>query len=78
MKERPEAENNHKEQPGETLLRGVYDEEESARSFQEALKQWREEKSDAAGKNMTKEAMWMPVRTGEQHVFVRSDTKAWF
>ncbi|XP_074534878.1 zinc finger B-box domain-containing protein 1 [Halichoeres trimaculatus] len=59
MKERPE--NNHMEECADSLLRGVYNEEESARSFQEALKQWREEKSDVAGKTRTGEAMWIPV-----------------
>ncbi|XP_073351205.1 uncharacterized protein zbbx [Pagrus major] len=43
------------------LLRGEYNEEESARSFQEALRQWRVEKSDEAGEPMSEEAMWIPV-----------------
>lgn len=50
-----------------SLLRGEYDEEESARSFQEALRQWRGEKSDGAGEPMSEEAMWIPVRPGELH-----------
>lgn len=48
-----------------SLLRGEYNEEESARSFQEALRQWRGETSDGAGEPMSEEAMWIPVRPGE-------------
>lgn len=48
-----------------TLLRGEYNEEESARSFQEALRQWRGEKSDGVGEPITEDAMWTPVRPGE-------------
>ncbi|XP_051252805.1 uncharacterized protein zbbx isoform X3 [Dicentrarchus labrax] len=44
------------------LLRGEYDEEESARSFQEALSQWRGERTDGTGEAMTEDAMWTPVR----------------
>lgn len=43
------------------LLRGEYNEEESARSFLEALRQWRGEKNDGAGKPMSEGAMWTPV-----------------
>lgn len=42
-----------------SLLRGEYSEEESARSFQEALKLWRGKKSDG---------FWIPVRPGTQNV----------
>ncbi|XP_071352770.1 zinc finger B-box domain-containing protein 1 isoform X2 [Trachinotus anak] len=46
-----------------SLLRGEYNEEESARSFQEALRQWRGgETSDGAGDFICEEAMWIPVR----------------
>ncbi|GLD57129.1 zinc finger B-box domain-containing protein 1 isoform X1 [Lates japonicus] len=45
-----------------SLLRGEYDEEESARSFQEALRQWRGERSNGAGEPMREETMWIPVR----------------
>ncbi|XP_058490447.1 uncharacterized protein zbbx [Solea solea] len=46
------------------LLGGEYDEEESARSFQEALRQWRGETNDEAGDHMEENevAMWIPVR----------------
>uniref|UniRef100_A0A671Y7N2 B box-type domain-containing protein n=1 Tax=Sparus aurata TaxID=8175 RepID=A0A671Y7N2_SPAAU len=44
------------------LFSGEYNEEDSARSFQEALRQWRGEKSDEAGEPMSEEAMWIPVR----------------
>lgn len=37
-----------------TLLKGEYNEEESVRSFQEALRQWREERSE----EKSKEATW--------------------
>ncbi|CAJ1065726.1 zinc finger B-box domain-containing protein 1 isoform X1 [Xyrichtys novacula] len=46
----------------DSLLKGEYNEEESARSFQEALRQWREENTDDAGETMSKEAMWIPVQ----------------
>lgn len=49
----------------ESLLRGEFSEEESARSFQEALRQWREEKSGATGELTTESAMWIPARPGE-------------
>ncbi|KAG8002122.1 Zinc finger B-box domain-containing protein 1, partial [Nibea albiflora] len=46
-----------------SLLRGVYNEEESARSFQEALRQWRGEKSGGRREEpRSEEAMWTPVR----------------
>ncbi|XP_029302295.1 uncharacterized protein LOC115017749 [Cottoperca gobio] len=44
------------------LLRGEYNEEESTRSFQEALRQWRGEKSEGAGDPMSEDAMWTPTR----------------
>ncbi|XP_076591382.1 uncharacterized protein zbbx [Chaetodon auriga] len=47
--------------PG-TLLRGDYNEEESARSFQEALGQWRREKSDGAEEPVTEDTRGAPVR----------------
>lgn len=50
-----------------SLLRGEYNEEESARSFQEALKQWRGEKSDEAGEPTSEDAMWTPIRPGDLH-----------
>ncbi|XP_026221319.1 zinc finger B-box domain-containing protein 1 isoform X4 [Anabas testudineus] len=46
----------------ESLLRGEFSEEESARSFQEALRQWREEKSGATGELTSESAMWIPAR----------------
>ncbi|XP_078102602.1 uncharacterized protein zbbx isoform X1 [Sander vitreus] len=49
-----------------SLLRGEYNEEESARSFQEALKQWRGEKSDEAGEPTSEDAMWTPIRPESQ------------
>ncbi|XP_034557079.1 zinc finger B-box domain-containing protein 1 isoform X2 [Notolabrus celidotus] len=60
MEERPKSD--HKKECTDSLLRGEYNEDESARSFQEALRQWRKEKGDVAGKTTSEEAMWMPVR----------------
>lgn len=51
-----------------SLLRGEYSEEESARSFQEVLRQWRGEKSDGAGEPISEDAMWTLVRPGEPHI----------
>ncbi|KAM7399514.1 hypothetical protein PAMP_018781 [Pampus punctatissimus] len=48
-----------------SLLRGEYDEENSARSFQEALRQWRGQRSDGEGELMTQDAMWTPVRQAQ-------------
>ncbi|XP_026150073.1 uncharacterized protein zbbx isoform X2 [Mastacembelus armatus] len=45
-----------------SLLSGVYNEEESARSFQEAVRQWRLEKNDGAEEPMNEEAMWIPFQ----------------
>eukprot|EP00064_Thunnus_orientalis_P008236 superscaffoldBa00000969_g8259 len=45
-----------------SLLGGEYDEEDSARSFQEALRQWRGELSNGEGEPMIQDAMWKPVR----------------
>ncbi|XP_074497789.1 uncharacterized protein zbbx isoform X1 [Sebastes fasciatus] len=46
-----------------SLLRGEYNEEESATSFQEALRQWRGEKSDDESREpRNEEAMWTPIR----------------
>ncbi|XP_059186406.1 uncharacterized protein zbbx [Centropristis striata] len=45
-----------------SLLSGQYSEEVSARSFQEALREWRGEKSDGAGEPMSEEAMWTPIQ----------------
>ncbi|XP_067364665.1 uncharacterized protein zbbx isoform X1 [Channa argus] len=45
-----------------SLLRGQYSEEESARSFQKALKQWRGEKSHPTGEPTCDSGMWKPVR----------------
>ncbi|XP_033970356.1 uncharacterized protein zbbx [Trematomus bernacchii] len=42
-----------------SLLTGEYNEEESTRSFQEALRQWR---GDEAAETTTEEAMWIPIR----------------
>ncbi|XP_069543862.1 mucin-17 [Brachyistius frenatus] len=50
-----------KESPS-LLLNGDYNEEESAKSFQEALRQWRGERMDGRREAMTAEAMWIPVR----------------
>lgn len=49
------------------LFSGEYNEEDSARSFQEALRQWRGQTSDEARDPMSEEAMWIPVRPGELH-----------
>ncbi|CAB1424964.1 unnamed protein product, partial [Pleuronectes platessa] len=46
-----------------SLLRGEYNEVESARSFQEAVRQWRGQTSDGAGEPIRKEAMWTPDRS---------------
>lgn len=48
-----------------SLFGGEYNEEVSARSFQEALRQWRGEKSDVEGETMIQDGMWTPVRPGE-------------
>ncbi|CAK6965208.1 uncharacterized protein zbbx isoform X1 [Scomber scombrus] len=45
-----------------SLFGGEYNEEVSARSFQEALRQWRGERSDVEGETMIQDAMWTPVR----------------
>ncbi|KAM6932907.1 zinc finger B-box domain-containing protein 1 [Xenentodon cancila] len=45
------------------LLKGEYNEEESARSFQEALRQWKGEKSDEGGQPMTTDEWWTPGRS---------------
>ncbi|KAG7226092.1 hypothetical protein INR49_018703 [Caranx melampygus] len=45
-----------------SLIRGEYNEEVSARSFQEALRQWRGEMSNGAGNLNREDAMWIPVR----------------
>nr|XP_020456111.1 zinc finger B-box domain-containing protein 1 isoform X2 [Monopterus albus] len=52
-----EPENEDRSEFLTSLLRGEYSEEESARSFQEALRQWRGEKSDGA-----EEPLWIPVQ----------------
>lgn len=48
-----------------SLLSGEYSEEESARSFQEALRQWKGEKGDTTGEPTSESVMWIPVRPGE-------------
>lgn len=50
--------------PG-TLLRGTFSEEESAQSFQDALRQWRGDKKRADGEPLCEDAMWTPVRPGK-------------
>ncbi|XP_035478910.2 serine/arginine repetitive matrix protein 2 isoform X4 [Scophthalmus maximus] len=45
-----------------SLLSGEYNEEESASSFQAALRQWRGETSDGAGDATSEVAMWIPLR----------------
>ncbi|KAL7400444.1 hypothetical protein ABVT39_012366 [Epinephelus coioides] len=45
-----------------SLLRGEYNEEESAKSFQEVLRQWRGETNEGAGEPMSEDAMWTPIR----------------
>lgn len=57
-----------------TLLRGDYNEEESARSFQEALRQWRREKSDGVEEPMTEDTIGTPSRPGELHRRGRTHT----
>ncbi|XP_031716887.1 melanoma-associated antigen C1 [Anarrhichthys ocellatus] len=44
------------------LNKGDYNEVESARSFQEALRQWRGEKSDGSGEPTSEDAMWTPIQ----------------
>ncbi|XP_008283748.1 zinc finger B-box domain-containing protein 1 [Stegastes partitus] len=44
------------------LLIGEYNEEESASSFQEALRQWRGEKSDGGEEEPRTNVLWIPVR----------------
>ncbi|XP_023153267.2 uncharacterized protein zbbx [Amphiprion ocellaris] len=58
---RPEDDNKGFPSP---LLSGEYNEEESARSFQEALRQWRGEKSDGSGggEGTMTNAMCIPVK----------------
>ncbi|XP_017279440.2 uncharacterized protein zbbx [Kryptolebias marmoratus] len=51
-----------KEGLGSSLLSGEYSEEESARSFQEALMQWREEERDGGGQLIPLCRTWKPVR----------------
>lgn len=48
-----------------TLLRGTFSEEESAQSFQDALRQWRGDKKGADGEPLCEDAMWTPVRPGK-------------
>lgn len=48
-----------------TLLRGTFSEEESAQSFQDALRQWRGDKKGAGGEPLCEDAMWTPVRPGK-------------
>ena len=48
-----------------SLLRGDYNEVESASSFQEAVRQWRGQTSDGAGEPIREEAMWIPDRPGK-------------
>ncbi|XP_037334101.2 uncharacterized protein zbbx isoform X2 [Pungitius pungitius] len=44
-----------------SFLEGEYNEVESASSFQEALRQWRGEKTDGSAESMSKDAMWTPI-----------------
>ncbi|XP_036005993.1 zinc finger B-box domain-containing protein 1 [Fundulus heteroclitus] len=44
------------------LFTGRYSEEESARSFQEALMEWRKERSEGIGKLVLNDVLWTPVR----------------
>lgn len=48
-----------------TLLTGTFSEEESAQSFQEALRQWRGDQKEADREPLREAAMWTPVRPGE-------------
>lgn len=50
-----------------TLLIGEYDEEESVRVFQEALRQWRGEKSDGLGEPLNEDATWKSGQPGKWH-----------
>ncbi|KAM6932152.1 uncharacterized protein zbbx [Lycodopsis pacificus] len=45
-----------------SFLKGDYNEVESVRSFQEALRQWRGEKSDGSGEPTSEGAMWTPIQ----------------
>ncbi|XP_034404921.1 zinc finger B-box domain-containing protein 1 [Cyclopterus lumpus] len=45
-----------------SFLKGEYNEVESARSFHEALRQWRGEKSEESGESMSEDAMWTPIQ----------------
>ncbi|KAK7882860.1 hypothetical protein WMY93_029034 [Mugilogobius chulae] len=49
----PEENNNLKHESEPSLMNGMYDEEESAKSFQDAVRQWRE-----AGPSTAQEPMW--------------------
>lgn len=44
---------------------GQYNEEESARSFQAAVMQWRKERRDGTRKLVTTDALWTPFKPGE-------------
>jgi len=48
-----------------TLLTGQYSEEESARYFQEALREWRGERSHEEEQRSISQAVWTPLRSGE-------------
>lgn len=49
------------------LLKGEYNEEESTRSFQEAVREWRREKSDGGGQSITMEDLWTSDKSGDLH-----------
>ncbi|XP_030007103.1 zinc finger B-box domain-containing protein 1 [Sphaeramia orbicularis] len=60
-----EEQKGEKEQLPASLLSGLYDEEESARSFQEALRQWRGGGGGGGGGPMIEGAVWVPVQPAE-------------
>lgn len=50
---------------GPSLLIGEFNEEESKRSFQEALRQWRGERSGGVSEPIIQDAAWTPVPPGK-------------
>ncbi|XP_056297360.1 uncharacterized protein zbbx isoform X3 [Pseudoliparis swirei] len=56
-----------------SFLKGEYNEAESARSFQEALRRWRGEKSDGSGESMSEDAMWTPIQPAVSVMATQAD-----
>lgn len=55
----------NKSELANSVFTGQYSEEESARSFQEALLQWRKERRDGKGNFVTTDLLWTPMEPGE-------------